>query len=90
MDITATKPVTAVEEDAEHKTMGIGVGDVVVYPTVILHLTVGHIECLPIREKTAGPQKMDTKRMEYSVTRCWAVRENAPDRSGKYLLTKIM
>ena len=35
MDITETNTVTAVEEDAEHKTTGIGAEAVVIEPTVI-------------------------------------------------------
>ena len=53
VDITATNPVTAVEEDAEHTKIGIGAKAVVVEPTVILHITVGHTECVLIRAKTA-------------------------------------
>ena len=62
VDITATNPVTAVEEDADHKTTGFGVEAVVVDPTVILHITVGHTECVSIRENNAGPHQMATKR----------------------------
>ena len=42
VDTTATNPVTAVEEEAEHKTTEIGMEAVVVEPTLILHITVGH------------------------------------------------
>ena len=42
VDITATNSVTEVEEDADHKPTGIGAEVVVVGPTVILHITVGH------------------------------------------------
>ena len=42
VDITATNTVTAVKEDAEHKTTEIGAEAVVVEPTVTLHVTVGH------------------------------------------------
>ena len=56
VDITATNPVTTVEEDAEHKTTVIGTDAVVVEPMSILHITVGHTECVPFREKTAGTQ----------------------------------
>ena len=41
-DITATNPVNADEEDAEHKTVGIGAEAVFVDITVILNITVGH------------------------------------------------
>ena len=50
----ATNPVMAVKEDMAHKTTGIGAEIVVVDPTVLLHLTVGHTECVPIQAKTAG------------------------------------
>ena len=43
VETTATNPVTAVKEDASHKTTGIGAEAVVVKSTVILHITVGHI-----------------------------------------------
>ena len=82
VDITENNKVTAAEEDAEHKIMGIGAEAVVVEPTVILHITVGHTECVPIREKTAGIQNIATKRTQYGVTRCRVLRETAPDRSG--------
>ena len=42
-DITATNPVTLVEEDVDHKTRVIGAEAVAVEPTVILHITVGHM-----------------------------------------------
>ena len=90
MDITTTNPVTAVEEDAVNKTTGIGAEAVVVDPKVILHITVGHTEYVTIREKTAGPHQMSTKRTRYGVKICQAVRENAPARSGRYLLLKRM
>ena len=50
MDIKSTNPVTVVEEDAYRKTTGIGAEAAAVEPTVILHITVGHTECVPIRE----------------------------------------
>ena len=43
VDVTATNPVPAVEEDAVHRTTGIGAEAVVLEPTVILHITVGHM-----------------------------------------------
>ena len=89
VDTTATSPVTVVEKDVSHKTTGIGAEAVVVEPTVILHITVGHTECVPIRVNTAGPQKMATKITWYGVTRYWSVKETAPDRSGRYLLVKL-
>ena len=70
--------------------MGIGVGAVVVGTAINLHITVGHTECVPIRENTAGPQQMDTNSTWCGVTRCWAVKETAPNRSGLYLLVKLM
>ena len=90
MDNTATNPVTVVKEDVEHKKTGIGAEAVVVEPTVILKITIGHTECVPIREKTAGPQQMDTKRTQYGVTRCQAVIETEPYRWGRYLIMKLM
>ena len=47
MDTMATNPVIAVREDAAHKTTGIGAEAMVVEPTVILHITAGHTECVP-------------------------------------------
>ena len=70
VDITATNPVTAVKEDEEYKTTGIGADAVVVEPTVILHITFGHTENVPILANTAGPQQMPTKMTQYGVTRC--------------------
>ena len=84
VDITANNPVTAVEEDAEHKTTGIGADAVLVELTVILHISVGHTECVTIRANNAGPQNMATKRTQYGMTIFWVVRETAPDRSGRY------
>ena len=74
VDSTETNPVIAVKEDVAHKTMGIGVDDVLVYPTVILHITVGHAECVPIWANNSGPQQTDTKRSRYGVTRCREVK----------------
>ena len=47
-----------VEDNAVQKTPGIGAEDVVVEPTVILHVNVGYTECVPIRAKTAVPYQM--------------------------------
>ena len=69
VDITATNPVTAVEEDAKHKTTGIDTEAVVVEPTLILHNTVGHTECVPTRAKIAVPHQMTTKRAQCGVTK---------------------
>ena len=81
-DILATNPVTAVEEDADHTTMRISAEAVVVEPTAISHITVEHTECVPIQENIAIPQRMSTRRMNYGVIICWAVRETAPERLG--------
>ena len=69
-DKTETNPFIEVKEYAAQKTTGIGAEAVVVEPIVILHITVGHTECVPIRAKTAGPQKKDTKRTRCVVTIC--------------------
>ena len=90
VNTTATNPDTAVEEDAAHKTMEIGAEAVVVNPTLILHINVGHIECVLIQINTTGPQKMATKRTWCGVTRCRSVIETTPYRSGRYLLVKLM
>ena len=55
-DTTATHPVTAFEEDAGHKTTGIGADAAAVEPTVISHNTVGHMEYVTIRANIAGHQ----------------------------------
>ena len=80
-DIKSTHTVTAVEEAAVHKTMGIDVEDTAVEPTVISHITVGHTECVPIPTKTTNPQHINTKSTRCGVTRCWEVKETAPYRS---------
>ena len=49
VDTMKTNPVIVVEEDAVHKTNGIGAEAVVVESTVITPITVGHTECVPIR-----------------------------------------
>ena len=89
-DITTTYPVTVVEEYTGHKTTVIGTEASAVEPTVISHINVGHSECVPIRTNIRGHQGMATRRMHYGVLRCRAVIETAPDRSGQYLLIKIM
>ena len=71
VDTMATNPFIVVEEYAEHKTTVIGEEAVVVEPTVILHINVGHTECVPIRSKTTGPQQTDTKRTRWGVTIFW-------------------
>ena len=90
VDTTSTNPVIMFKEYTAHKTTGIGAEAVVIEPTVILHITVGHTECVSIQENTAGPQKTDTNRTRWGVTRFREVKENAPDRSGQYLLVKRM
>ena len=82
VDTTATNPVTAVKEEAAYKTTGIGAEAVMVDPTVILHITVIHTECVTIRAKTVGHQQTATKRTQCGVTRCWEMKETAPERSG--------
>ena len=44
VDTKATNQVTPVKEDTVNKTAVIGAEDVVVDPTVILNITVGHTE----------------------------------------------
>ena len=61
VDTMATNPVIAVEGDAAHKTTGIGAEAVVFDPTVILHITIGNTECVPIQTKTSGTQQKDKK-----------------------------
>ena len=69
-DITATNPVIAVQEDAVQKKTEIGEEAVVVKPTVILHITVGHTECVPIQKQDSGPHQTYTKRTQCGVTIC--------------------
>ena len=90
VDTTATNPVIVVEEDAAHKTTVIGVEAVVVEAIVILHITFGHTECVPIQANISGNQRMDTRRTKYGVIRCREVIETTIDRSGRYLLIKLM
>ena len=72
-----------------HKTTGIGAEAVVVDPTVILHITVGHTECVPIWAKTKGTHQTNTKRTRCDVTRYRKVKKTAPDRSGQYMLVEL-
>ena len=74
MDTMATNTVIAVREDAAHKTTGIGAKAVVVETTVILHITVGHTECVPSRAKIELTQRMATRRTQFGVIRCRSVR----------------
>ena len=87
---TSTNQVIVFKEDVAHKTTGIGAESVVAEPKVILHITVGHTECVLIREKTTGPQQACTRRTRCGVTRCWELKEIAPDRLGQYMLEKLM
>ena len=48
VDNMAIDSVTAVKEDVVHKRKVIGAEAVSVDPTVILHITAGHTECVPI------------------------------------------
>ena len=90
VDTTVTNTIIAVEEDKVYSTTVIGAEAVMVEATLILHITVGHMECVPIRAKTAGTRKMDTRRTWCSATRFQNVIETAPDRSGQYLLVKLI
>ena len=78
LDTTATNPFIKVEEEAAHKTTVIDAEAVVFDPTVILHITVGHTECVPILANTSGTQQTDTKRTCCDITRCQEVKETAP------------
>ena len=51
---TEANPVTAVEEGASHKKTGIGAEAVAVDTTVILHIAVGHTECVATRKNNSG------------------------------------
>ena len=73
-----------------HNTTVIGAEAVVVESTVILNITVGHTECVPIRENIAGPCQIDTRRTRCVTTRLQEVIITAPGRSGRYLLVKQM
>ena len=90
VDTTSTNAVTAVEEDTAHKTTWIGAEAVVVEITAILHITVGHTECVTILVNTAVTHQMANIRKQYDVTRYLSVKETTPDRSGWYLLIKLM
>ena len=87
-DTAVTNKIIAVKKDEVHNTTGIGAEAVVVESTVIVHITVGHTECVPIRAKTAGTHHISTKRTQYGVTRCRLVREITPDRLVLYLFIK--
>ena len=90
VDTTETNPVIATREDTVHKKTVIGAEAVVVKPTVILHITVGRTECVPIQSMTSVPQQTDTKSRRCGVTKCWEVKETAPNRSVRYLIVKQM
>ena len=72
-DTAVTNKIIAVKKDEVHNTTGIGAEAVVVESTVIVHITVGHTECVPIRAKTAGPQHKDNRRTRCGAIRCWEV-----------------
>ena len=90
VDTTVTNPIIAFKEDAVHITTVIGTEAVVVKETVILHINVGHTECVPIRENTAGTQQTDTRITQCGATKCQEVSETATDRLGRYLIVKLM
>ena len=56
-DTTFTNNIISVEEDVMHKTTVIGTKAVVFESTVILHITFGHRECVPTREKLQYPRR---------------------------------
>ena len=89
-DTTVTNKIIAVEDDALHNTTGIGTEALVVKSTVILKITVGHTDCVPIWTNNPGPRYTDTIRTRCGEIICWGVRKTAPDRSGQYLLVKLM
>ena len=70
-DITAINTVMPVEENVDHKTTGIGANAVALEPAVISHMTVGHTKYVPIQSTIAGLQRMETRRTQYGVIRCW-------------------
>ena len=86
-DTMVKNQIIALEEDVVHNTTGIGADVMVVKSTVILHITVGHTECVPIRAKTGGPWNTDTRRMRCVTIRCQEVSKTAPDRSGQHMPT---
>ena len=73
-DITATHPVTTVEDDTGHKTTEIGAEAAAVELTVISLITVGQMKCVPVQGNISGHQRVDTIRTQYGVIRCQAVR----------------
>ena len=70
-DTTVINQIITVEKYTVHNTTRIGAEAVMVESTVILHITVGHTECVPIREKTAGPQQIDTISTWFGAIICW-------------------
>ena len=73
-----------------HNTTVIGAEAVVVESILILHITVGHTKYVPIQAKNVGPQHSYTSRTQCGATRCQEVKKTTPDRSGRYLLVKLM
>ena len=56
----------------------------------MLHINVGHTECVTIRENTAGTRQTDTRSTRCGATRCQEVSETETGRSGRYLLVKLI
>ena len=79
VDTMATNQVTAFKEDTLHKKKW----ELEQRPRVILHITVGHMEFVPIWVNNSGPQQISTKSTRYSITKYWVARETASDRSGQ-------
>ena len=73
-DITATHPVTAVEDDTGHKKTEIGEEAPAVELTVISNITVRKMKCVSIQGNISAHQRVDTIRTQYGVIRCQAVR----------------
>ena len=90
VDTTVPNTIIAVKEDVVYNTTVIGAEAVLVDSTVILHITFGHTECVPIQTNTSVPRQIDTRRTRCGATRFQKVRETASDRSGRYLLVKLM
>ena len=70
VDTTVTNPIIAVEEDAVRNTTEISAEAMLIVATLILHINVGHMECVPIQENIAGPHHTDTRRTQCGATRC--------------------
>ena len=70
VDTMADTPIIAAKEDAVRSVDTIGVVAKAVGSTVILHTTVGLLECAIIQSNTEGPQKKTTRRTRCDATRC--------------------